>query len=146
SKSAGGSSGCAAAALAARILPVADGSDFGGSLRNPAAFCNVYGFRPSQGRVPRLPSVDVFVQQLGTEGPMGRTVVDGAQLLAIQAGYDRRDPLSLAEEPRRFTQSLEADMRGKRMAWVGDWNGYVAMGESVLELSEYILDTLRSIG
>lgn len=146
SKSAGGSSGGAAAALAARMLPVADGSDFGGSLRNPAAFCNVYGFRPSQGRVPRWPSVDVFVQQLGTEGPMGRTVVDVAQLLAIQAGYDRRDPLSLAEDPRRFTQSLDADMRGKRIAWVGDWNGYLAMEAGVLELCESSLDTLRAIG
>lgn len=146
SKSAGGSSGGAAAALAARMLPVADGSDFGGSLRNPAAFCNVYGFRPSQGRVPRWPSVDVFVQQLGTEGPMGRTVADVAQLLAIQAGYDRRDPLSLAEDPRRFTQSLDADMRGKRIAWVGDWNGYLAMEAGVLELCESSLDTLRAIG
>ncbi|MCA3935071.1 amidase family protein, partial [Burkholderia sp.] len=67
-KSAGGSSGGTAAALAARMLPVADGSDFGGSLRNPAAFCNIYGFRPSQGRVPRSPGVDVYMQQLGIEG------------------------------------------------------------------------------
>ncbi|WP_310678032.1 amidase family protein, partial [Burkholderia multivorans] len=84
-KSAGGSSGGTAAALASRMLPVADGSDFGGSLRNPAAFCNIYGFRPSQGRVPRWPGVDVYMQQLGIEGPMGRTVGDVAQLLAIQA-------------------------------------------------------------
>ncbi|MDN7671235.1 amidase [Burkholderia oklahomensis] len=146
SKSAGGSSGGAAAALAARMLPVADGSDFGGSLRNPAAFCNVYGFRPSQGRVPRWPSVDVFVQQLGTEGPMGRTVVDVALLLAIQAGYDRRDPLSLAEDPQRFAQSLDADLRGKRIAWVGDWNGYLAMEPGVLALCEASFDALRAIG
>ncbi|MBR8121672.1 amidase [Burkholderia multivorans] len=103
-KSAGGSSGGTAAALASRMLPVADGSDFGGSLRNPAAFCNIYGFRPSQGRVPRWPGVDVYMQQLGIEGPMGRTVGDVAQLLAIQAGYDPNDPLSLADDPAVFAQ------------------------------------------
>lgn len=146
SKSAGGSSGGAAAALAARLLPVADGSDFGGSLRNPAAFCNIYGFRPSQGRVPRWPGFDVFMQQLGTEGPMGRTVTDVAQLLAIQAGYDRHDPLSIDEDPRRFAQSLDADLRGKRIAWVGDWNGYLATEPGVLALCESSFDTLRAIG
>ncbi|KVE32622.1 amidase [Burkholderia sp. TSV86] len=145
-KSAGGSSGGAAAALAARMLPVADGSDFGGSLRNPAAFCNVYGMRPSQGRVPHWPALDVFVQQLGTEGPMGRTVADVAQLLAIQAGYDRRDPLSLTDDPRRFAQSLDADLRGARIAWVGDWNGYLATEPGVLELCEASFGALRAIG
>ena len=125
-----------AAALASRMLPVADGSDFGGSLRNPAAFCNIYGFRPSQGRVPRWPGVDVFVQQLGIEGPMGRTVGDVAQLLAIQAGYDRNDPLSLADDPAVFAQPLDADLRGKRIAWVGDWNGYLATEAGVLALCE----------
>ncbi|WP_321967273.1 amidase [Burkholderia cepacia] len=145
-KSAGGSSGGTAAALASRMLPVADGSDFGGSLRNPAAFCNIYGFRPSQGRVPRWPGVDVFVQQLGIEGPMGRTVGDVAQLLAIQAGYDRNDPLSLAEDPAVFAQPLDTDLRGKRIAWVGDWNGYLATEAGVLALCEQGLATLREIG
>ncbi|KVN92520.1 amidase [Burkholderia ubonensis] len=145
-KSAGGSSGGTAAALAARMLPVADGSDFGGSLRNPAAFCNVYGFRPSQGRVPRWPGVDVFVQQLGTEGPMGRTVGDVANLLAIQAGYDSHDPLSLAEDPAVFAQPLDTDLRGKRVAWVGDWNGYLATEPGVLAQCETGLATLREIG
>ncbi len=145
-KSAGGSSGGAAAALAARMLPVADGSDFGGSLRNPAAFCNVYGFRPSRGRVPRWPNADVFVQQLGTEGPMGRTVADVAQLLAIQAGYDPRDPLSLADDPAVFAQPLDADLRGKRIAWVGDWNGYLATEPGVLACCDAGLGTLRDIG
>ncbi|KWZ29812.1 amidase [Burkholderia anthina] len=145
-KSAGGSSGGTAAALASRMLPVADGSDFGGSLRNPAAFCNVYGFRPSQGRVPRWPGVDVFMQQLGIEGPMGRTVGDVAQLLAIQAGYDRNDPLSLAEDPAVFAQPLDADLRGKRIAWVGDWNGYLATEAGVLAQCEHGLAALREIG
>lgn len=146
SKSAGGSSGGTAAALAARMLPVADGSDFGGSLRNPAAFCNVYGFRPSQGRVPRWPSLDVFIAQLGTEGPMGRTVTDVAQLLAIQAGYDPHEPLSLGDDPARFAQALDADLRGKRIAWVGDWNGYLATEPGVLALCEASFDALRAIG
>ena len=77
-KSAGGSSGGAAVALATHMLPVADGSDFMGSLRNPAAWNNVFGFRPSQGRVPRWPAADVWVALLSTEGPMGRTVRDVA--------------------------------------------------------------------
>ncbi|PRH30198.1 amidase [Burkholderia gladioli] len=145
-KSAGGSSGGAAAALAARLLPVADGSDFGGSLRNPAAFCNVLGFRPSVGRVPRWPAVDVFYQQFGTDGPMARTVTDLARLLAIQAGRDVRDALSLDDDPARFTQPLDADLRGKRIAWVGDWDGYLATEPGVLALGEAALGTLRSIG
>src|SRR5439155_9771069 len=81
SRSAGGSSGGAAVAVATRMLPVADGSDFMGSLRNPAAWNNVFGLRPSQGRVPLWPTQDVWVTQLGTEGPMGRTVLDVALLL-----------------------------------------------------------------
>ncbi|MBN0217579.1 amidase, partial [Pseudomonas aeruginosa] len=89
---AGGSSGGAAVALALRMLPVADGSDMIGSLRNPAAYNNVYGFRPSQGRVPHGPQAELFVQQLATEGPMGRSVADLARLLATQAGYDPRSP------------------------------------------------------
>ncbi|HDR8925556.1 TPA: amidase [Burkholderia vietnamiensis] len=145
-RSAGGSSGGSAAALAARMLPVADGSDFGGSLRNPAAFCNVYGMRPSQGRVPRWPAVDVFMQQLGTEGPMGRTVGDVAQLLAIQAGYDANDPLSLAEQPLVFATPLDTDLRGRRIAWVGDWDGYLATEPGVLAQCEQGLATLREIG
>src|SRR6476469_5864984 len=95
-KSAGGSSGGAAVALATKMLPVADGSDFMGSLRNPAAWNNVYGFRPSQGRVPRWPAGDVWVALLSTEEPMGRNVLDGAALLDIQAGYDPRVPTASA--------------------------------------------------
>ena len=81
--SAGGSSGGAAVALAQRLLPVADGSDFMGSLRNPAAWANIFGLRPSQGRVPYWPAADTWVSQLGTEGPMARTVRDLARLLSL---------------------------------------------------------------
>ena len=90
SRSAGGSSGGAAVALATRMLPVADGSDYMGSLRNPAAWNNVFGFRPSQGRVPSHPARDHYLAQMGTEGPMGRRVIDVAMLLGTQAGFDRR--------------------------------------------------------
>src|SRR6516165_1237965 len=106
-KSAGGSSGGAAVALATHMLAVADGSDFMGSLRNPAAWNNVFGFRPSQGRVPAWPAEDVWVAQLSTLGPMGRTVRDVAQLLDVQAGYDPRQPLSL-DTQERFAASLDA--------------------------------------
>ena len=93
--SAGGSSGGAAVALAQRLLPVADGSDFMGSLRNPAGWNHVFGLRPSQGRVPYGPGADVWVDQLGTEGPMARSVRDLARLLSTQSGHDPRQPLSL---------------------------------------------------
>ena len=114
SKSAGGSSGGAAVALATRMLPVADGSDFMGSLRNPAAWNNVFGLRPSQGRVPLWPAQDVWVSQLSTEGPMGRTVRDVAMLLDVQAGYDARVPLSL-HGGERFAQALD-DFDGNKRA------------------------------
>jgi len=100
-KTAGGSSGGAAVALALRMLPVADGSDMMGSLRNPAAYNNIFGFRPSFGRVPYGPTNEIFYQQLGTEGPMGRTVTDLAMLLSVQAGFDSRAPCPTAR-PRLF--------------------------------------------
>jgi amidase len=94
---AGGSSGGASVALALRLLPVADGSDFMGSLRNPAGWNHHFGLRPSQGRVPAFPKPELYVSQLGTDGPMGRTVRDVARLLGIQAGFDARAPLSLGD-------------------------------------------------
>jgi amidase len=96
SKTAGGSSGGAAVALATHMLSVADGSDFMGSLRNPAAWNNVYGLRPSQGRVPMWPAQDVWISQLGTEGPMARDVKSLAMLLQTQSGYNVNTPISIA--------------------------------------------------
>src|SRR5947208_9191728 len=126
SKSAGGSSGGAAVALATRMLAVADGSDFMGSLRNPAGWNNVFGFRPSQGRVPRWPAQDVWVTQLSTDGPMGRTVRDVARLLEVQAGYDPRAPLSIAGASPRFADGLDGfDAKGTRIAWLGDLDGHL---------------------
>lgn len=118
-RTAGGSSGGAAAALAARMLPLADGSDLGGSLRNPAAFCNVVGFRPSAGRVP-APERQMGWNPMAVLGPMGRTVADVALLLSVMAGADPRDPLALREDPLAFTEHLDRDQRGARIAWTED--------------------------
>lgn len=146
SLTAGGSSGGAAVALAMRMLPVADGSDMMGSLRNPAAFNNVFGLRPTFGRVPQAPTPDVFGQQLGTEGPMGRSVADVAQLLATQAGPDTRAPLSIAEAPDPFANDLSADTQGLRIGWIGDWQGYLPMESGVLDVCEQGLRRLKAIG
>jgi len=133
---AGGSSGGAAVALATRMVPVADGSDMMGSLRNPAAFNNVIGFRPSFGRVPFGPSLEIFCSQLAYEGPMGRSVRDAAMLLSTMAGFDTRIPLSIKEDPLQFSHSLTADMQGKKIAWLGDFNGYLSMEPELLNLCE----------
>ncbi len=152
-KSAGGSSGGAAVALALRMLPVADGSDSMGSLRNPAGWNNVFGFRPSQGRVPAWPAQDAWVSHFGTEGPMARNVRDLALLLDVQAGYDPRAPLSLASEPS-FARRLDDvgpdgqadDDTPVRIGWLGDLDGYLAMDAGVLEVCEEALTRLVGIG
>lgn len=146
SRIAGGSSGGAAVALATRMLPVADGSDMMGSLRNPAAFNNVYGFRPSLGRVPYGPTPELFVQQLSTEGPMGRTVADVARLLSTQAGYDASVPLSQAQDPAALTGNLERSFKGTRVGWLGDFGGHLAMEPGVLSLCEAALDDFAALG
>ena len=146
SLSAGGSSGGAAVALALDMLPVADGSDFMGSLRNPAGWNNVVGFRPSAGRVPFGPTNEVFIQQFGYEGPMGRSVADTAMLLSVIAGYDDRTPLSLTQDPAVFAQPLNADMKGKRVGWLGDYGGYLPMEAGVLPTCERALKHFETIG
>ena len=133
-KSAGGSSGGAAVALATHMLPVADGSDFMGSLRNPAGWNDVYGFRPSQGRVPRWPAADVWVALLSTEGPMARTVKDVAALLDVQAGWDARVPLSIAAKESYAARVDDFDPRGVRIGWLGDLGGHLAMEPGILDL------------
>ncbi|MDX8454756.1 amidase [Mesorhizobium sp. VK9D] len=135
---AGGSSGGAAVALALDMVPVADGSDFGGSLRNPAAYNNVYGFRPSQGLVPAGPAFEVFHSQMGVEGPMGRSVRDIALLLDEQAGYHPQAPLSYAKEGS-FLDGLRAKTSGGRVAWLGDLGGHLPTEPGVLDLCEAAL-------
>lgn len=144
SRSAGGSSGGAAAALAARLLPVADGSDMMGSLRNPAGFCNVYGFRPSWGLVPDDPEGDTFLHRLTTDGPMGRTVEDLARLLEVLAGSDPRLPYGAPWEP--FAEALDTDPKGRRIGWLGDWGGAYAMEKGILECSEAALKVFEAMG
>jgi len=114
-KTCGGSSGGAAVALACGMLPLADGTDLGGSLRNPASFCNVVGFRPSPGRVPRLNARPG--DTLGVHGPMARSVDDLALLLSVMAGPDSRDSQSLPEQGGVFLGALERDFSGVRIAW-----------------------------
>lgn len=145
SKTSGGSSGGAAVALALRMLPVADGSDHAGSLRNPAAFNNVLGLRPSYGRV--LSGTDeVFIPQLGVAGPMARKVRDLAALLAVQSGYDPRVPMSLREDPAAFLGPLERDVAGLRIGWLGDLGGHLPMEEGVLSLCRQGLAAFEGMG
>ncbi|MCF2527935.1 amidase [Yinghuangia sp. KLBMP8922] len=121
-RSAGGSSGGAAAALACGMQPLADGSDMGGSLRNPASFCNVVGFRPSPGRVPTWPE-DMAWATMAVQGPMARTVADTALLLSVVAGPDPRSPISLETPGSTFRKSLHADVSALRVAWSPDLGG-----------------------
>jgi amidase len=116
SKTCGGSSGGAAVGLACGMLPLADGSDLGGSLRNPASFCNVVGFRPSPGRVPSHP-VMLAWNTLAVEGPMARTVQDVALLLSVMAGPDERSPISINEPGSAFSRPIQCDFKGARVAW-----------------------------
>ncbi len=144
-RTAGGSSGGAAAALAARMLPVADGSDMMGSLRNPAAFCNVYGFRPSFGLVPGNPDGETFLHMLATDGPMARSPRDLARLLEILAQPDPRLPHNC---PRvgGFAADLSAMVRGRRIGWLGDWAGHYPMEPGILDLCHAALDRMEGLG
>jgi amidase len=116
SRTCGGSSGGAAVALACGMVPLADGSDMGGSLRNPASFCNVVGLRPSPGRVPRWPAEAAWFP-LTVDGPMARTVADTALMLSVLAGPDPRSPIAIAEDGGRFARPLGRDFKGTRVAW-----------------------------
>lgn len=145
SKTSGGSSGGAAVALALRMLPVADGSDHAGSLRNPAAFNNVLGLRPSYGRVPSNAD-EVFIPQLGVAGPMARKVRDLAALLAVQSGYDPRVPLSIREDPAAFLGPLDRDIAGLRIGWLGDLGGHLPMEDGVLALCREALKAFEALG
>jgi len=140
----GGSSGGAAAALASGMLPIADGSDLGGSLRNPAAFCNVVGFRPSPGRVPIYPS-EMAWGSLGVIGPMGRTVRDVAMLLSVMAGPDARDPISIEETGDLFQENLQRDFVGTRIAWTPDLGRYL-VDPRVVDTCESALAAFRELG
>jgi amidase len=128
--SVGGSSGGAAAALAAGFVPLADGSDMGGSLRNPAGFCNVVGFRPTPGRVPTWPA-SLGWSQLSVQGPMGRTVADVALQLSVIAGADPRVPISLSDDPSVFAADLPSSPAGLRVAWAPDLGGRITVDPAI---------------
>ncbi|MBN2539716.1 MAG: amidase [Deltaproteobacteria bacterium] len=143
-KTCGGSSGGAAVALACRMLPIADGSDMGGSLRNPASFCNVVGLRPSPGRVPVWPSLAAWFP-LSVEGPMARTVQDVALILSAIAGPDPRSPISIAEPGSLFARPLERDFKGVRIAWSMDMGG-LPVDPVVTEVIEAQKGVFESLG
>jgi amidase len=143
-RTAGGSSGGAAAGLATHMLPVADGSDMMGSLRNPAAFCNVYGFRPSWGLVPGDADGETHLATLATEGPMGRTIEDVARLLQVQAGPNPEVPFDRPNEP--FASLLHTDLRGKRIGWLGDWGGAYQVEPGILDLCASGLKVFEDLG
>ncbi len=144
-KTAGGSSGGAAAALATRLLPIADGGDFGGSLRNPASFCNVVGFRPSGRRVPAWPNPHPW-NTLPVEGPMGRTVEDTALLLSAMAGPDPRSPVAINDDPAQFREPLESNVKGKRIAWASDFGGLIPVDRAVVQQLDRHRSTFENLG
>jgi amidase len=147
SRSAGGSSGGAAVSVALRMLPCADGTDMMGSLRTPAAFNNVFGFRTSPGCVPYAPSDDVFFQQFSVAGPIARTIPDLGLLLSVQAGFDARAPLSRrSDHPADFAHALERDVRGTRIGWLGDLNGRLPTEAGLMDTYEAALRHFETIG
>jgi len=143
-KTCGGSSGGAAVALACGLVPLASGSDTGGSLRNPAAFCNVVGFRPSIGRVPN-PKAAFAWFTLSTSGCLGRSTADLAFALSTIAGPDSRAPLSIDEPGERFTRTLDRSMKGVRVAWFKDLGG-VPFDARVLAVVQEHRKTFESLG
>ena len=143
-KSAGGSSGGAAAAVACGMLPFADGGDLGASLRNPGNFCNVVGFRPTPGRVPHWPATNSW-NTLSVLGPIGRTVEDAAFLLSAMAGPDRRAPISIAEPGSRFLRPLKRSFRKVRVAWSRNLGG-LPMDPRVTAVLEKQRKVLKGLG
>ncbi|MBK4736858.1 amidase [Noviherbaspirillum pedocola] len=146
SKTCGGSSGGSAVALATGMVALADGTDMGGSLRCPANYCNIVGLRPSVGRVPEFPVQNGW-GSLSVNGPMARSVADLALYLSVLAGYDARDPLSISEDGAIFRAPLEADMRGKRIAWCPDFGGLPVDAEvaRVLDAQRRVFEDLGCI-
>ncbi len=141
----GGSSGGAAVALATGMVPIADGSDMGGSLRNPASFCNVVGLRPTPGRVPVWPSTSPW-SPLPVEGPMARTVEDTALLLSAMAGPDPRSPIALSDPGEIFRGSLERDFTGVTIAFSSDFHGTLPIEPGITEIIEAAASTFGDLG
>lgn len=142
----GGSSGGAAVALATGMGPLAQGSDLGGSLRTPAAFCGVVGFRTSPGLIPVYPA-DLGWDSLSVTGPMARTVGDVALMLSVMAGPDDRAPLSYDVDTRRFPAAVKRpSVKGWRAAWTPDLNGLIPVDHEVAAVAERATGVFRSLG
>lgn len=144
-RTAGGSSGGAAAALASGMAATCEGSDLGGSLRTPASFCNVVGLRPAPGRVPDVPLAFGW-QTMSVRGPMGRTVDDVALLLSAISGPDPRNPIALESDGTEFARIEPADLRGLRVAWSPDLGGDVDVDSDVIDALLPQLATLEALG
>jgi amidase len=143
--SAGGSSGGAAAALAAGMVPIADGSDTGGSLRNPASFCNVVALRPTPGLVPSWPEPFAW-SPLPVKGPMARNTEDLALLLSVVVGPDERSPLTHDTPASAFSRPLGRSLRGLRIGWAPDLGGLVPLDRRVREALAPLRDLLTDMG
>ena len=145
-KTAGGSSGGAAASVAAGMLPAADGSDLGGSLRNPANFNNVVGFRPTVGLVPMAPDTMPFLG-FAVKGPIARSVSDVAFILSAMAGPDVRDPGCYPSDPTLFAAPLTGSVKGMRIAWCPDLSGLPLdrRVRTVLESQRHVFEDLGCI-
>jgi len=145
-RTAGGSSGGSAAALATGMCPLAEGTDLGGSLRGPASFCGVVGFRTTPGLIPRYPSALAW-DSYSVEGPMARSVADAALMLSVMAGPDDRAPLSYEVDPRQFLGAVRApSVKGWRIAWTVDLGGLVLVDDEVRAVFEHAVSAFRSIG
>jgi amidase len=145
-RTAGGSSGGSAAALATGMCPIAEGTDLGGSLRGPASHCGVVGFRTTPGLIPRYPSVLAW-DTYSVEGPMARTVADAALMLSVMAGPDARSPISYGVDTRALTRAVRApSVKGWRIAWTPDLGGLVAVDGEVLQVFEGAVAALRGAG
>jgi amidase len=144
----GGSSGGSAVALATGMCALAEGSDHGGSLRNPASYCNVVGFRVSAGRIPAYPSAWVY-DPFSVHGPMARTVRDAALMLSVMAGPDDRVPISISEPGAPFADAAAGDVRdvrGWRVAWTPDLGGLLKVDPSIRTLIAAAAQQFEDLG
>jgi amidase len=142
----GGSSGGAAVALATGMGPIAQGSDTGGSLRTPAAFCGVVGFRTSPGLVPYYPKL-IGWDSIGVTGPMARTVADIALMLSVVAGADDRAPISYDVDTAAFPRAVRSpSVKGWRVAWTPDLNGLLPVDAEIARVAEGATRIFRSLG
>ena len=143
---AGGSSGGSAAALATGMCPLAEGTDLGGSLRGPASYCGVVGFRTSPGLIPRYPSVLAW-DTYSVEGPMARTIADTGLMLSVMAGADDRSPISYEVDPRDFAKAAKMPLvKGWLVAWTSDLGGLMTIDDEVREVFERAIAVFHSAG